>query len=323
MIQPSPELLAVSRRWHRAILNGNAKELPNFLSDRDYLRFVGTAEGELWSGAPVRKAIGDFFAAIPSGTHGEETFAEAFEGDGIGWSCFTHRIRFGHNPDDPVEIRTTLIFALEDGAWKIVQRHASVPIPNVELMGTEQSAIADLVKAAQDGFTLGQREGLASVMFTDIVNSSRLASAMGDRLWSAEMTRHFAALRGIVEAGGGQFVKSLGDGTMSSFPSVRAALRAAARMQEAMQADTDGPAIQLRIGIHTGEVVQTEEDFFGTVVNKAARVAATAGAGEIAVSEETHGLAGTGAGFRFRDPVRVALKGFEGEHLIYRLEAAP
>lgn len=201
-----------------------------------------------------------------------------------------------------------------------MQCHTSVPTPNTKTIGNEQTAIANLVKAAQKGFALGQREGLASVMFTDIVNSSRLASAMRDRLWSAEISRHFGALRRIIESGGGQFVKSLGDGTMSSFSSARSALRAASTIQRAMDADTDGPAIALPVGIHTGEVVQTDEDLFGTVVNRAARIAAAAGAGDIMVSDETRALAGDDPDFRFLDPVTVRLKGFEGERLIHRID---
>lgn len=324
MIRPSPELLAVSRRWHDAVPGRDGKQLQsllqNFLSDSDYLRFVGTADGELWSGAPVRKAIGAFFDVIPPGTRGEETFAEAFEADGVGWSCFTHRIWFGHRPDDPVEMRTTLVFVLEDGAWKIVQRHASVPTPNMDLMGTEQTAIADLVAAAQEGFALGQREGFASVMFTDIVNSSRLASAMGDRLWTAEIARHFATLRKIVEEGGGQFVKSLGDGTMSSFGSASQALRAAKEIQLATTKDIDGPDIALRIGLHTGDVVQSDEDFFGSVVNKAARITAVAGPGEVAASDVTRATLGDMAEFAFAGPQTVKLRGFAGDHVLYKLE---
>lgn len=318
-VRPSPELLAVARRWIDAIPNRRANEIRNLLSEQDHLRFVGTGEDEFWSGEAVREGVGAFFGEIPELLQHEETFAEAYENNDTGWACLSHELIFVNQPDRAFQVRTTLIFVLEDGAWKIVHRHGSVPIPNMEFTGAEQSAIADLVAAAKQGFSLDQREGLASVMFTDIVNSSRLASLMGDRLWSSEMSRHFATLRDIIETAGGQFVKSLGDGTMSSFPNPAQALRAAQQVMAAT-AHSGGPAIALRIGIHTGNVVQTEDDFFGSVVNKSARITALAGAGEIAVSGATHAMIEEQDEFAFLGPDSHPLKGFEGVHALYRLE---
>lgn len=318
MSRPSPEVLAVSRRWIDAIQFRRGTELRNLLSDRDHLRFVGTGEGELWSGNAVRDGIGEFFGSNPDFLKHEETFAEAYENGDTGWSCLTHDITLVNQPDRTFHVRTTLILALEDGVWRIVHRHGSVPIPNVEFVGHEQAAIADLVSAAREGFALDQREGHASIMFTDIVNSSRLASVMGDRLWSSEVARHFKALRSCIEAAGGQFVKSLGDGTMSSFPEPAAALRAARSILETTE-KSDGPAIALRIGIHTGPVVQTSDDFFGSVVNKAARITALAAPGEIRISDATRAQTGDAGSFRFLEEISVPLEGFEGEHIVYRV----
>ncbi|MGX9351797.1 adenylate/guanylate cyclase domain-containing protein [Shimia sp. W99] len=318
-VRPSPELLAVARRWIDAIPNKRPGDLRNMVTKREYMQFVGTAEDEIWTGSAVREGVGDFFGVIPSLIRHEETFAEAYENGATGWACLNHELIFANQPDRQFSVRTTLVFVLEDGAWKIVHRHGSVPIPNIEMIGADQSAIADLVAAAQEGFALDQREGFATVMFTDIVNSARIASVMGDRLWSAEIARHFGTLRRIIEQGGGQFVKSLGDGTMSSFAAPAAALQAARAIQTAVE-QSDGPSITLRIGIHSGPVVQTEADFFGSVVNKAARIAASAGARDIRVSDATRTMVGDTTEFTFDAPASVALKGFEGEHLVHRLE---
>jgi len=319
MTRPSSELLAVSRRWIEAIQNRRKNQISNLMSDHSHLRFVGTGDGELWAGEVVRDGIGDFFGAIPPFIRHEETFAEAFENGEVGWSCFTHELVFANQPDRTFHMRSTLIFALEDGVWKIVHRHGSLPTPNTEFVGTEQNAIADLVVAARQNFSLDQREGFASIMFTDIVNSSRLASIMGDRLWSSEMARHFAALRKSIEDCDGQFVKSLGDGTMSSFAEPAAALRAARAILRATR-QSDGPSYVLRIGIHTGSVVQTKDDFFGSVVNKAARIAAIAAPGEIQVSDATREMVGETPDYGFDRTASVQLDGFEGEHVIHRLE---
>lgn len=318
MTRPSAEILAVARRWIGAIQHRRQIELRNLLSEHAYLRFVGTGDGELWAGQVVREGIANFFGAIPAFLKHEETFAEAFENGDTGWACLTHELVFANQPERIFFVRTTLIFALEDGVWKIVHRHGSVPFPNMEFVGSAQTAIADLVAAAREGFSLDQREGFASIMFTDIVNSSRLASVMGDRLWSAEVSRHFAALRQHIEESGGQFVKSLGDGTMSSFAEPGQALDAARAILQST-ARSDGPAIALRIGIHTGRLVQTEDDFFGTVVNKAARITALAAPGEIRVSDATRRMVGDSGDHRFSEPVPVRLDGLEGEHLVHRL----
>ncbi len=319
MTRPSAELLSVSRRWMDAIQHKRKNEMRNLLSERSHLRFVGTGDGELWAGDAVREGIGEFFGVIPQFLKHQETFAEAFENGATGWACLTHEIVFVDQPDRTFHVRSTLIFALEDGVWKIVHRHGSVPTANIDFTGIEQNAIADLVAAARKGFSLDQQDGFASIMFTDIVNSSRLASAMGDRLWSSEVARHFATLRRIIENADGQFVKSLGDGTMSSFPEPAQALYAARAILQATE-QSDGPAIALRIGIHTGDIVKTNDDFFGSVVNKAARIAAHAAPGEIRVSDVTRRMVSEAQDYRFSNPISTRLDGFDGEHLIHLLD---
>ncbi len=319
-ITPSPELLAVARRWYRTIFERDLDGLKNFMSESEHLRFIGTSEGEFWSGRAVREGIGAHYGEIPRTVRHEETAAEAFEMGDVGWCCFTNTFWFANRPDTPIHFRATLIFILENGMWKLIHRHASVPTPNADIVGNTHSAIQNLVSAAQEGFSLTQSEGLASVMFTDIVGSSTLASALGDRAWAPIITAHFAKIRTHVEDHGGQFVKSLGDGTMSSFPSARSALASARDIQTSLDADTNEPRLGLRIGLHTGDVVQSDDDFFGTVVNTAARITAAAGPGEICVSDVTRMMVGTNASFDFSDPVTAHLKGLEGEHLIYRLD---
>lgn len=323
MIKPSPELLAVARRWYKTILERDFDGLKNFMSESEHLRFVGTSEGEFWSGRAVRDGIGAHYAEIPETLRHEITEQEAFEMGPVGWCCFANTFWFASKPDTPLHFRATLIFVLENGMWKLIQRHTSVPTPNADITGHEHSAIHDLAQAAQQGFSLTQREGLASVMFTDIVGSSTLATALGDRIWTPIITAHFAMIRRHVEARGGQFVKSLGDGTMSSFPSARNALTAARDIQRSLAAETAEPRLGLRIGLHTGDVVQSDDDFFGTVVNTAARITTAAGAGEICLSDVTRMMVGADGDLAFSDASRVSLKGLEGEHTIHRLDWQP
>ncbi|WP_204113501.1 adenylate/guanylate cyclase domain-containing protein [Shimia biformata] len=315
-VRPSPELLAVARRWIDAIPNHRPNDLRNLMTEEGHLQFVGTADDELWTGQQVREGVAAFFDVIPELLKHEETFAEAYEHEGTGWACLNHQLIFANQPGRLFNVRTTLIFVLEDGAWKIVHRHGSVPIPNIEMTGTEQTAIADLVAAARSGLSFDQHEGFASVMFTDIVNSSGMAAVMGDRLWSSEVTRHFAQLRDKIEANGGQFVKSLGDGTMSSFASPADALSAARAILRALNTP-GGPAIALRIGVHTGDVICSDDDFFGSVVNKAARITDTAEPGQIRVSGATQAMLSDRSEISFAGPMILALKGFENPEPVY------
>jgi len=320
MITPSPELLAVARRWYKSIREHDLDGLKNFMSESEHLRFVGTSEGEFWSGRAVRDGIGAHYGEIPRAVRHEEVQAEAFEMGTVGWCCFANTFWFENNPDTPVDFRATFVFILENGMWKMVHRHTSVPTPNAQVAGNEHSAIQSLAEAAQKGFSLNQKDGLASVMFTDIVGSSTLASALGDRVWMPIITAHFAMIRKHVADHGGQFVKSLGDGTMSSFPSARSALAAARDIQVSLDADASEPRLGVRIGVHTGDVVQSDDDFFGTVVNTAARITAAASAADICVSDVTRMMVGTDADLTFSGPETVHLKGLAGEHALYRLD---
>jgi len=320
MIRPSPEILAVSRRWYETIRTRNTGALREFLSTAEELRFIGTGEGEFWNGRAVRDGVGDFFNEMPASEVWEELEGEAFENGETGWSSFVHKVQFIGFANAFVS-RTVLIFVLEGAAWKIVNRHASVPFPNIDLVGNEQLAIQQLVEAArEEGPELNQTEGLASVLFTDLEGSTALAEALGDRRWLVLVDNHFQIVSDIVQEHHGQFVKSLGDGTLSIFPSANEALMAALEMQEAVASASEEPRLGLRIGIHTGDVVQSSGDFFGTVVNKAARITTAAAAGEILVSDVTRAMVGGTTEFRFTDTDPKQFKGLEGQHVLHRLE---
>ncbi|NIZ59428.1 guanylate cyclase [Sedimentitalea sp. CY04] len=320
MIRTSPELLAVSRRWHQAILTGNTEILRDFMSAAEELRFIGTADNEYWNGSVVGDGVAGFFAEIPALISVEEEEAEAFENGETGWSSFVHRIHFEGLPEASIQ-RTTLVFVLEGAGWKIMQRHGSAPVPNIVHMGREQTEIQRLADTARDeGPALNQTEGLASVLFTDLEGSTKLAATLGDQRWSTLINDHFRVVEDIVKAHHGQFVKSLGDGTLSSFSSTHEALDAAIKMQRRVFEAKEEPRLGLRIGIHTGDVVQTRGDFFGTVVNMAARITTHAKAGEILISNVTREMVGGVAGLRLATPITVSFKGLEGQHLVHPLE---
>ena len=123
----------------------------------------------------------------------------------------------------------------------------------------------------------------------------------------------------MIEENGGNIVKTLGDGTMSTFSTARNAMIAAKTLQNLEAEEIDTFVLKVRIGIHTGDVIQSNGDFFGTVVNKAARIAASANPGQILVSNATRGMVEGRAEFKFESPITVALRGIEGNHSISTL----
>jgi class 3 adenylate cyclase len=159
---------------------------------------------------------------------------------------------------------------------------------------------------------LDRRSGPATArktfMFTDIVGSTSLAEAIGDRAWERLLRWHDDMLRGQVAAGGGEIVNSTGDGYFAAFESAPSAVRCAISIQQALadHGSTTGFAPAVRIGIHTAEANRRGNDYSGKGVHVAARVAALADGGEILATTETLAEAGDVA---VKDPRSAAVKG--------------
>ena len=131
-------------------------------------------------------------------------------------------------------------------------------------------------------------------MFTDIVGSTNLAEMLGDKAWERLLRWHDDTLRKLVASGGGEIVKSTGDGFFVAFDSAGSGVDCAVSIQRALADHRDGTgfALSVRIGLHTGEANQRGTDYSGTAVHVAARVAALAGGGEILATAETIAAAG-------------------------------
>ena len=152
-----------------------------------------------------------------------------------------------------------------------------------------------------------------SVLFTDLVGSTELAQRLGDDAAMELLTTHDAIVRASVAEHGGKVVKHTGDGIMAVFMSPVQAVKAACRIQSAVEAlvpDASRPAFQVRIGAAAGEPIERDNDFFGSTVNLAARLCAHAEPGTVLV---TNGIAELclGKGMKFADIQRTQLKGFD------------
>jgi class 3 adenylate cyclase len=148
---------------------------------------------------------------------------------------------------------------------------------------------------------------LASVLFTDIVGSTDTAAALGDRRWRELLDRHDTLTHEHVARFRGRVVKTTGDGALATFDGPARAIRCACALRDAVS-----PAgIELRAGIHTGEVEQRGDDIGGIAVHLAARVQALAGEREVLVSRTVADLV-AGSGIAFSDRGEHELKGVPG-----------
>jgi class 3 adenylate cyclase len=164
---------------------------------------------------------------------------------------------------------------------------------------------------ATDGAPLGMATTRVErvLMFTDIVDSTRLAETMGDEAWDGVIRWHDKTLRSVVAEQGGEEVKATGDGFFLAFADPDQALEAAVAIQRrlAEQRRAQGFALTVRIGIHGAAVNRVGLDYAGTGVNQASRIGAAAHGGEILVSAAT--LAGARHSFAEDARRTVKLKG--------------
>jgi class 3 adenylate cyclase len=180
---------------------------------------------------------------------------------------------------------------------------------------------ADVVLDSVEEFLTGVRRTpdpdrvLATVLFTDLVDSTRRAADLGDRRWRALLDRHDELARNEIERHRGQLRKTTGDGVLATFDAPGRAIRCAIAIQESLR-DLDLP---MRAGLHAGELELRGDDVGGIAVHIAARVAAQAATGQVLVSRTVTDLV-AGSGLRFAAQGARALKGVPGEWDLYEVE---
>jgi class 3 adenylate cyclase/dienelactone hydrolase len=190
----------------------------------------------------------------------------------------------------------------------------------VELPGVDHAYYhdAEAILDESEQFLTGKVAGaapdraLVTVLFTDIVNSTRQAADLGDTDWRHLLERHHIAVGQVVERTGGRVVKSLGDGVLAAFAGPARAIGCAEQILE--EAPQHGVAI--RAGVHTGECELVGDDLAGLAVHIGARVTALAGSGEILVSSTVKDLL-VGSTMRFSDRGEHELKGVPGRWQVY------
>ena len=177
---------------------------------------------------------------------------------------------------------------------------------------------ADTVIDEVEEFLTGTRRAraperlLATVLFTDIVDSTATAARLGDRSWRELLDRHDAMVRERIERHQGRVVKTTGDGVLATFDGPTRAIDSGREIVERAQ----GLGIQVRAGLHSGECELRGEDLGGMAVHIGARVSAHAQAGEVLVSSTLKDLV-VGSGIEFEDRGAAELKGVPGEWRLF------
>ena len=150
-----------------------------------------------------------------------------------------------------------------------------------------------------------------TVLFTDLVGSTSLASSVSPEHADDLRREHFSVLRRAIAAADGTEVKSLGDGLMVAFSTASSGLASAVGMQQATELDNRSREVpfELRIGLSSGEVVEEDGDFFGDSVVEAARLCPRCEAGQVLAADVVHTLAGRRAAFECVPLGELELKG--------------
>ena len=219
-----------------------------------------------------------------------------------------------------IRVPTLILHCVDDRAIPIGgSRYMAEQIPQarlIELPGADHLpwlTNADIVLDEIEEFLTGTRHGpepdrvLATVLFTDIVESTRRAAEMGDRSWHRMLDEHDRTARRMMEKYRGNLVKTTGDGILATFDGPGRAIRCA--LDFAAVATQIG--LSLRAGLHTGEVEKRDGDIGGIAVHAAARVMALSSPGEVLVSRVVTDLV-AGAGLKFTPRGSHELKGLPG-----------
>jgi class 3 adenylate cyclase len=153
---------------------------------------------------------------------------------------------------------------------------------------------------------------LATVLFTDIVDSTRRAAELGDRRWTELLAEHHRRAQEELERHRGTIVRIEGDGTLSTFDGPARAVGCAHALRESVRA----LGLEIRAGLHTGEVELAATGVEGIAVHIGARIAALGAPGEVLVSSTVKDLV-VGSGLEFADRGVYELKGVPGEWRLY------
>ena len=182
------------------------------------------------------------------------------------------------------------------------------PLPEADLMG----AIEEFVTGARQVGIEELDRVLTTVLFVDVAGSTERASQLGDQRWVEELGRFLETVRRMVVAHRGELVNQAGDGVLATFDGPARAIRCARDIRDTMRR----AGLDVRCGLHTGEVTRRNGDVTGIAVHIGARVSSAASPGEVLVTRTVRDLV-AGSGIAFDDRGEHALKGVPERWSLY------
>jgi class 3 adenylate cyclase len=227
-----------------------------------------------------------------------------------------------------ISVPTLVLHAADDACIPIGNgRWLADQIPGarfVELSGEHMTGLVDdrLVDEVES-FLTGRRHlvaadrVLSTVLFSDIVGSTEQAAAVGDRRWREILDRHDAVVRREIEAYRGRLVEFTGDGVLATFDGPARAVSCGCELRDSLRA----LGIDIRVGLHTGEIELRGNEIGGITVHIGARVAAVADGGDVLVSRTVTDLV-AGSGIDFADRGTYQLKGVPGNWQLFAVTSA-
>jgi pimeloyl-ACP methyl ester carboxylesterase len=228
-----------------------------------------------------------------------------------------------------IGVPTLLIYRTDDADVQVDEgRYIAERIPGsrfVELPGTDHlmwTGDTDALLDEIEGFLTGVRRGpdpdrvLATVLFTDVVGSTATASRIGDRAWRSLLDRHHQVIRRELERWRGREIDTAGDGFLATFDGPARGIRCAVAATEGVR----DLGLQIRAGLHTGEVEIADGNVRGIAVHIGSRVSGVAAPGEVLVSRTVADLV-AGSGIVLAERGEHELKGVPGTWLVYAVES--
>lgn len=318
MFQRSPEVEAVVRRYFAARDRLDIETLNNLHAKGGATRLIGSDTHEWYQGHDEVVGIQDAHLQEQRRTVSNLKRLEAYSNGDTAWAAA--EMEYSFESGETFTARHTLVLVIESGSWRIAQMHVSIPVANEVVDGVELTQtlvdLLDSMATLEDSATLNQGIAkTATLLVTDFWLDPQSRTPPGHNR-SDPLTIHVAEAQKIVEANGGTVVKTLGHGGMHVFPTAANALSAGIALQR--QSMGSSGLSDLRIGIHSGDVVQHRSHYVGETVQLAVAVAAAARNGEILVSRSTAGMVNAEA-FAFGDPVHYELTDLPGTYALQTL----
>lgn len=293
----------------RAHLRNAATLLPGGEDPRAWMASERRASGA------IAAAEGDHAAAARAFDEAAEICARyglAFDEAGVLHRAGRAYLEAGEGASAVTRLDRALAFYASSGAGEIWSQRVLADKARAQQFGAAEVTTSIVAVAQRVGIERPAVRAGVTVMFTDIEDSTVLAERLGDAAYMGVLRAHNERVRDAVAAHGGTEVKHSGDGFMLVFDTPDHGLACAAAIQRAFASDEP---VRVRIGLHVGEAIEEQGDFFGKTVIVASRIADRARGGEIVISETLRvGLSAAASVVRTED---IVLKGLTGTHRVH------